>query len=79
MSGITKLIDYAQDSLIDLDLSCCDMNFKNFVCLSNKIKGICIEDAEKFNNGELRGTLRKINLSYNPFLRKSQRYLGPNL
>ena len=55
------------------------MNLDNFICLSNLIKGIGSEHAERYNNGISKGTFRRLNLSYNPFLRKGEVYKGPNL
>lgn len=44
------------------------MNLSNFIDIVDVIKAIGNEDAETYNNGVRRGTFRKLNFSYNPFL-----------
>lgn len=79
LDAIVDLILYAQESLLDLELSWCNLNLNNFITLSNCIKKVSHEDAECYNGGVRRGTLRKLNFSYNPFTKPGQRIKGPNL
>lgn len=78
MDAVMDLVDYAQESLLDLELSHCSMDLNNFNSLARCIKNIGQEDAERHNNGVRRGTFRKLNFSYNPFLKPGQRNKGQN-
>lgn len=78
MDAIVELIRFAQESLLDLELSWCNMNLDNFIALSNCIKTNVQEDADSYNEGVRRGTIRKLNFSYNPFLARGERIQGPH-
>ena len=73
LDGIIELINYASASLMDLELSWCNMNLDNFASLAACIKQTGLDHAEQENNGVRTGTLRKLNLSYNPFMGKGER------
>lgn len=68
MGPILALIDHSWRSLIDLDLSWCNLGFQNFKDLCDCLKQIGLRDAEIYNGGIKKGTLRSLNLSYNPCL-----------
>lgn len=69
MEAIVALIEHSQLSIIDLDLSWCNMNFQNMLDLYECITRMGQEDAEVYNNGKTRGSLRALNLSYNHCLK----------
>lgn len=68
MDGIIDLIEHAADSLLDLELSWCNLNLSNFIDLQQCIRQVGINHADRENKGVRTGTLRKLNLSYNPFM-----------
>lgn len=74
-SSVIILIRHSKLTLIDLDLSWCNLNFQNFKSLCECIKLNGFEDAENFNGGKKRGSLRSINFSYNPGLKGDEHLL----
>ena len=67
INHIIALIKHSWRSIIDLDLSWCNLNFQNFKDLSNCFKEIALKNAEIYDLPNIKGTLRSLNLSYNPF------------
>ena len=63
------MIDRSYNTLVDLDLSRCNLSFENSLDLI-KILRICGQNlADSWYNGQIQGTIRYLNISYNPFNR----------
>jgi len=72
MPCITQLIMKSYKSLMDLDLSWCSLTLDNVISLFECLREIGQQDALAFNDGIVQGTLRSLNLSYNPCTNRGQ-------
>ena len=63
---LALLIDHCFNSLIDLDLSFCNLTVTNVKDIFEVLQSRGEDDAMSYNEGIIKGTLRAINLSYNP-------------
>ena len=63
---LARLIDHCFNSLIDLDLSFCQLTVSNLKDIFEVLQTRGEDDAMSYNAGIIKGTLRALNLSYNP-------------
>jgi len=68
METIIKIIERSYQSLIDLNLSECNLSFRNSVDLFKNLTLFGMMDAKYYNNNKIAGMLRSLNLSYNPLV-----------
>ena len=65
--AVLKLIEKCFFTIIELDVSFCNLIFKNAFDLFSSLEALAQEDAEIYTNGIIKGSFRKLNLSYNSF------------
>ena len=69
---VIALINHSWKTLTDLDLSWCNLDYKCFHELYQCLKSAAIFDSQIYAQNCMNGTLRSLNLSYNPFLVPNQ-------
>ena len=68
LEPILALVNHSWMSLVDLDLSWCNLDFSNIKNLFDALKKNTLKEADEFHQGVIKGILRALNLSYNPCL-----------
>lgn len=66
VSYLNMIIEKCYCSLLDLDVSWCNMSFNNVKELFKCLCSIGLQDAKSYDDGQVRGTIRMLNLSFNP-------------